>query len=68
MNHPVKLGRFGLLALTAGVMVLGIVIACGEEEPTAYARSADRNFSSGNCDRGPTDCSTGASGSHGNGV
>ena len=35
MNHPVKLGRFGLLALTAGVMVLGIVIACGEEEPTA---------------------------------
>ncbi len=35
MNLPVKLGRYGLLALFASVMVLGTVIACGEEEPTA---------------------------------
>ena len=35
MNLPVKFGRYGLLAILASVMVLGIVIACGEEEPTA---------------------------------
>ena len=35
MNLPVKLGRYGLLAVIAGVMVLGTAIACGEEEPTA---------------------------------
>ena len=35
MNLPVKFGRYGLLALLASVMGLGIVIACGEEEPTA---------------------------------
>ena len=35
MNLPVKLGRYGLLALIASVMVLGTAIACGEEEPTA---------------------------------
>ena len=35
MNLPTKMGRYGLLALLAGVMVLGTAIACGEEEPTA---------------------------------
>ena len=35
MNLPIKLGRYGLLAVLAGVMVLGAAIACGEEEPTA---------------------------------
>ena len=35
MNLPVKFGRYGFLAILASVMVLGIVIACGEEEPTA---------------------------------
>ncbi len=35
MNLPIKYGRYGLLAILASVMVLGVVIACGEEEPTA---------------------------------
>ncbi len=35
MNLPKKMGRYGLLGLLAGVMVLGAAIACGEEEPTA---------------------------------
>ena len=35
MNLPVKFGRYGLLAVLASVMALSVVIACGEEEPTA---------------------------------